>query len=650
MDPPPLTASSPTADTAWAVVLHGPPRPRSWLRRAHHAPFPAVAGLLARAVTGDARGVRRRYLFGSAGHAHAFAARHGAADVRPVVDEPFDRPVIIVAPPRSGGTLLFDALAGHPEVCALPGESEAVIEGVPELHPAARGYNSHALTAADARDAGRIVRWGLRADLPPGGARLVERTPENCLRLPFLLAALPGADVVFLRRDPKETVASMVAAWRDPRFVNVPELPGWSRGPWHLLLPEGWRRLDGAEPGVVAAHQWAAAVDAVLDARPLVPDGRWIDVDYADLRRSPGAVLGALSERLGLSRRETPADLPLSATAISPPVAGKWRRTPGFRPSVLDAHAATLRRLPQESTMIRPRPARPVLFASLLRDVPEVELARPRLAASATLQTGVSIPLALAGRTRFRERFLPGHPVLWVADRAGCLWPYWLEEADFLPVRALLSGTLAPLELPARLRGRLAGAGALVEPDQGDGFADAAKRFAGDGLCALDEVLPVAVRLGLARYYEQLIERGGWELGDAQVAGRYGRQNEPISRFVHHQLVHLVRRVAAEPVRPSYSYVSAYRSGAVLERHVDREQCEFTLSVLLEERGPGIGGGWPLRFDLPSGTVALTQRPGQGVLFRGTRLPHHRPELPPGNAHTSLLFHYVPAAFRRTLY
>ena len=244
--------------------------------------------------------------------------------------------------------MLFDALAAHPEVYALPGESEAVIEGVPALHPAARGYVSHALTAADAVAAGQVVRWGFHADLPERGLKLVEKTPENCLRLPFLLAVLPGAYVVFLRRDPKETVASMVATWRDPRFVNIPELPGWSRGAWHLLLPPGWRDLDGADLATVAAHQWSAAVEAVLDARSLVPAERWIEVDYADLLRRPGRVLAALYERLGLSARTVPIDFPLSATTITPPVSGKWRRTAGFRPDALDAHESTVRRLAAE--------------------------------------------------------------------------------------------------------------------------------------------------------------------------------------------------------------------------------------------------------------------------------------------------------------
>ena len=60
------------------------------------------------------------------------------------------RPIFLVSTPRSGSTLLFQTLAQSPGLCSLGGESHGLIEGIPALHPAARGWSSNRLTADDA--------------------------------------------------------------------------------------------------------------------------------------------------------------------------------------------------------------------------------------------------------------------------------------------------------------------------------------------------------------------------------------------------------------------------------------------------------------------------------------------------------------------
>ncbi|MFD9354655.1 sulfotransferase family protein [Streptomyces sp. NPDC060031] len=683
---------------AWAVIGQvvlpsGQARPAA--RVLHHAPFPRVAELLARGVRTDAHGVRARYLFASAPAAEAFRATQDptlsrlgppvTGPVRAVPAAAADAPVIIVSPPRSGSTALFDALARHPALWTIGGESEGVIEGVPALHPSAGGYASHALGAEHADRHGGTVRAGFLAELrdargrnwldcggpqaPP--PRLLEKTPENCLRLPFLLRMFPDATVVHLHRDPRDTVASMVRAWTHPAFVNIPDLPGWPRRAWHLLLPAGWRRWADEDLSRIAARQWAAAVDAVLDCRNARTAGRWVDVDYAALSGAPARTLGWLERELGLPAGPPGRDLPLSATTITPPRPGKWRLTPGFDPSALDSVTRTCRRLtngrpsmPQATRDLRRRPSFVCWLAdpgtaehdpAVLPDLGHDEVLDPAV----VLQGGVTIPLSLVRRARFRDRFLPDLPILWTDDPGtGALAPFWTSFEEFWVLRALVPGRPLPPNLPPRLRTALARAGALGSAERrartaarADAVvAAAAADFEHADMCRIDHMVHPRHREALLDYYEQLIATGSWPLGDAQVTGRYGWQNESLSRFFHHQFRPLVGRIAGRPVRPSYSYVSAYRGGAVLGRHVDREQCEYTVSLLLGESGPGIEGGWPLHLGTPRGEVSVVQRPGQAVLFRGTRLPHGRPPLPDGSTHTSLLFHYVPAEFRRTLY
>ena len=49
--------------------------------------------------------------------------------------ELFDRPVIILAAPRSGSTLLFETLAAAKDAWTIGGESHHVIEGLQSLNP-----------------------------------------------------------------------------------------------------------------------------------------------------------------------------------------------------------------------------------------------------------------------------------------------------------------------------------------------------------------------------------------------------------------------------------------------------------------------------------------------------------------------------------
>jgi hypothetical protein len=278
---------------------------------------------------------------------------------------------------------------------------------------------------------------------------------------------------------------------------------------------------------------------------------------------------------------------------------------------------------------------------------------------SFAFQLGVTIPLSLVRRTRFRERFLADVPIAWVEDVVtSTLRPFWVRPEHIWLFRSLEAGKPAGVALSPCLERALRSAAILVANEElraarleGESSTDeAAAHFADHDYCTLTQLLhPQHIR-ALARYYDELINEGGWQVGDAQVAGRYGWYNELLARFFHHQLARYVGRVVREPVRPSYCYVSAYRASAVLDRHVDREQCEYTMSLLIDESPADGSLNWPLHFDTTEGTVSIVQEIGDAVVFRGPKLPHYRHRLPDGRASTSLLFHYVPATFRGTLY
>jgi hypothetical protein len=158
----------------------------------------------------------------------------------------------------------------------------------------------------------------------------------------------------------------------------------------------------------------------------------------------------------------------------------------------------------------------------------------------------------------------------------------------------------------------------------------------------------------LRQYYRALVAGGSLPLGDSRVPDRYRLHSEVIASFLHPQLAPLVSRIAGEPVKPSYVYFASYRPGASLPRHVDREQCEFSISLLADYLPDPDGPcGWPLFMEHPRspdtvGAVDLSI--GDAVLYRGRELLHYRYALPEEHQSTSLFLHYVREDFAGDLW
>ncbi|MEQ1700660.1 MAG: TIGR03032 family protein [Ilumatobacteraceae bacterium] len=248
-----------------------------------------------------------------------------------------DRPIFLVCSPRSGSSMMLESLARAKGVFTIGGESHEVFEKNIELHPASHDWASNALSAADVTEALAIrldetfaARARDRDGRPPvgrGGIRLLEKTPKNALRVPFLAEAFPDAVFVYLHRDPKPTISSMLDAWRSGKFVTYPRLPGWADTPWSMLLVPGWRDQIGRSLEEVAAHQWATTTSILLDDLHALPPERWCTLSYEAMLADPNGVMAELAERLGLEwDRPLPGPPPESRTTLDTPAADKWKR------------------------------------------------------------------------------------------------------------------------------------------------------------------------------------------------------------------------------------------------------------------------------------------------------------------------------------
>jgi hypothetical protein len=290
------------------------------------------------------------------GHAPAGGARP-APSVRTVPT--YDRPIIIVAAPRSGSTALFETLAVTPQLHTVGGEAHWLAEGFPRLRPGAPGVDSNRLTAAQfdpqiglamhARVAEKLVGAGGTPFANAPSVRFLEKTPKNALRIPFFDKVFPDALYVFLWREPEENVSSIIDAWRSGGWVTYPQLQGWD-GPWSLLLPPEWRGLKGNPVEEIAAHQWAVTNTTIMEDLKALPAERRHVVRYADFVADPGKVIAGIANFAGIEvdaalTERTGGPLPDSRHTLEPPRPDKWKKNAAEIERVLPGLEAVRERL-----------------------------------------------------------------------------------------------------------------------------------------------------------------------------------------------------------------------------------------------------------------------------------------------------------------
>jgi len=251
-----------------------------------------------------------------------------------VAGRELDRPIFVIGAPRSGTSLLYSILRTSSQLAHWPGEAHEVWEA--DHHPALRGWESNALSAEDVEDAtaARIRRSFL---LVTGtNKRLIDKTPRNAQRVGFINALFDDARFVYLKRDGRDNVNSLINAWRTPRYrtYQLPEphsIPGVDPQWWKFVLYPGWPEDVRGPLEVVCARQWVASNESTLDGLSRIGAERWTEVRYEDLVAEPEVEVGRLLSALELEyepqiRAKATAARTNPINTVTPPEQGKWRK------------------------------------------------------------------------------------------------------------------------------------------------------------------------------------------------------------------------------------------------------------------------------------------------------------------------------------
>jgi Sulfotransferase family len=243
-------------------------------------------------------------------------------------------PVFIIGAPRSGTSMLYAVLRASSRLAHWPGEAHEVWEA--DYHPALRNWESNVLEEADVERAAaqRIQRAFFL--VTGNNKRLVDKTPRNSLRVPFVDALFPDATYIYIQRDGRDNVNSLINAWRTPRYrtYRLPEphaIPGVDPEWWKFVLYPEWRKDAHGPLEVVCAKQWLVSNEYASRALRGVGHDRWRGIRYEDLVEEPEEIVGELMAFLKLPYDRAVMEVARASrtspvNVVTPPERGKWRR------------------------------------------------------------------------------------------------------------------------------------------------------------------------------------------------------------------------------------------------------------------------------------------------------------------------------------
>ncbi len=255
-------------------------------------------------------------------------------------------PIILFGNFRSGTSIVQKALAVHPDVVAWYEPNSLWLCADP-------GRDHDEFDERDATD--RVKRYVrgrfLRYQQEHGGAVVMEKSPHNILRIPYVKAIFPEATFMYMVRDPFSFISSVELKWQRPvtttgairRLRETPlrqvhhyaakygrqqyakkvrrtrYLPAW--GPRYRGMHD---ELSSTDMLTVIARQWAEGSRRAERALADFDDGAVLRLRYEDFVADPVADLERICAHCGL---QMTAEMVAAARAtVEPDRTRKWER------------------------------------------------------------------------------------------------------------------------------------------------------------------------------------------------------------------------------------------------------------------------------------------------------------------------------------
>jgi len=226
-------------------------------------------------------------------------------------------PIFIIGAPRSGTTLLLRVLGNQPPLSPV---FEPWMIWQSAFGPWPDDTFAGWLTPL------RRIRMvhGYWTAIAPDRPILLVKDPRDSLRVQKLHRLFPSARFIYILRDHRDAISSMIRAIKHPTLYKTDE--GWA----HVRIP-GYKSLVFDADHLKAAHIWSVcARHAVQDLRR-IPQRLWTTVRYEKLLEEPVPVVKRLLAFVGV---QWPADtIELVTRPISDQVVSRTQNEAAILPS-----------------------------------------------------------------------------------------------------------------------------------------------------------------------------------------------------------------------------------------------------------------------------------------------------------------------------
>lgn len=220
------------------------------------------------------------------------------------------RPLFIIGSPRSGTTFLGNCLSKlptvsyHHEPVATKAAARYVYEAQWNLDQAQRFYRF-------------VYSWLSRIHLD-GNLRFAEKTPRNCLIVPFLRQAFPDAQFIFIARDGRDAALShSKKPWLQTAMAASGhwEPGGYAFGPTARFWVEAERREEFETTSNLhrCIWNWRRFNEEALAGLEGLPPEQLLELRYEQLVHHPQLAGQGILQFLGLEEQDPAQDQFLQA-------------------------------------------------------------------------------------------------------------------------------------------------------------------------------------------------------------------------------------------------------------------------------------------------------------------------------------------------
>lgn len=216
-------------------------------------------------------------------------------------------PIFIVGCSRAGTTVTFETIRQSTELLSFPYEIPQFWHRL--FGPWDNNWDSEVATSKNARPEHRdktLAYFYARL----GKGQVLDKSCINILRTSYLFTLFPNAKFIYIQRDGRDNISSLMDGWQYNNHFNLKPLLGEipasiqidnaNFNDWCFFLPPKWRDYNQSPLEEVCAHQWITANQMALDAKIFIPQKNWITIRYEDLFETPVDMFQAVFDQFDL--------------------------------------------------------------------------------------------------------------------------------------------------------------------------------------------------------------------------------------------------------------------------------------------------------------------------------------------------------------